>query len=649
MAVTSDIMMSSSGSNELPAIILGTQYIRDCSFSLPRLTGPTISTTTTKCKRPTNIPITRISSPFLPTSLRDTVMPTTQRDNTVTLDSSVNIITNVPHARKDNTQSTTVHQHQPNADNQLTTIKLPTPVNPNRLNHYLDSYDPELKNYIVQGFKTGFTIHAASVKNPVPQPANSLIAQRNPQAVREKIHKELHLGHIAGPFQKPPFDNFRISPLFLRSKDKGKGWRLLHDLSYPYSEDSINSTIPDNYKKVKYSSITTAINKIQQLGLGTYLAKSDIQSAFTLVPITPKDYHKLGFQWEGLYYYYTTLPQGAASSCFIFERIATAIHWILTNHYNIQHLVHYLDDFLFLDTTRDGCHKTLNTFHKLCEEIGIPINHNKTEGPSISLSFLGIQLDTIANQASLPLDKVNKYTDLMQDFLNRKTVRLHEMQKVIGSLQFTTSVVTPGRTFLRRLINSTIGIQKPYHRIHITRAHRDDIIMWLDFLTNFNGITIFLDTYPIPSTILNLYTDSCPQGYGGTYGNRYFYGYFPDNWKPLNIAVLELYPILLAVHLFSHNMSNKHIVFYTDNIAVSEILKTKTTKHPQLLKLLRILVLHTLKHNILFTSQHIKGKNNILPDALSRNTHTTLMLQEHHMDIQPIDIPDHLQPHNFKW
>jgi hypothetical protein len=199
------------------------------------------------------------------------------------------------------------------------------------------------------------------------------------------------------------------------------------------------------------------------------------------------------------------------------------------------------------------------------------------------------------------------------------------------------------------LINSTIGIKKPYHHIHVTREHKDDIDMWLHFLTHFNGISIFMDKFPVQSTTLNLHTDSCPRGYGGTYRSHYFHGFFPTNWEHFNIAVLELYPILLALHLFADDMDNKHIILYTDNMAVYHILQTKTTKHPKLLHLLRLLVLHTLKHNILFTARHISGKTNILADALSRNSHTSLMLQEHHMDRQPTEVPDHLQPVNFNW
>jgi hypothetical protein len=540
--------------------------------------------------------------------------------------------------------------HLPTNQNHPTTTrrqKIQTPVHPDKLAQYLKGYDKELSQYILRGFDEGFRIHADNITTYAQANKNAHIATRHPEAVQQKIEKELHKGHIDGPFKEPPFKQMFISPLSLRQKSD-KGWRLLHDLSYPYNDTSVNSSIPDKYKHVKYASIQDAITSIQTIGKNTYMAKTDIASAFTLVPIHPSDYHLLCFKWEEQFYYYKTLPQGAASSCFIFERIATALQWILQYKFGIKHVVHYLDDFLFLGKTQDSCKKAMETFHQLCRELDIPINHSKTEGPVTILSFLGIQLDSIHFKASLPQDKVYRYTALMTSFLTRKTCTLHELQQVIGSLQFTTSVVRPGRTFLRRLINATMGVTKPYHHVHLTNDVKADIQLWITFLAHFNGTSFFIPPVPTQATALNLHTDSCPQGYGGTFKSHYFLGKFPQSWQKFNICVLELYPIVLALQMFATHMANSNIIIHSDNKAVVEVLSHKTTKQPQMLILLRQLVLHCLKHNILFTAQHISGKLNILPDALSRSIHTFEMLQAHSMDLQPTPVPQQFQPDSYK-
>ena len=547
-------------------------------------------------------------------------------------------------SRTDQTIINSIHSPTTSNQSQMPT----TPVIISKLQELLQGYDPELTQYIINGFTHGFHLHADHIQQYPPPSKNSAIATRLPEAVDEKIAKELRLRHIAGPFTEQPFTPMFISPLSLRPKDNNTGWRLLHDLSYPYDDTSVNSSIPEQYKHVSYSSVQDAISIIQSLGTNIFLGKSDIASAFTLVPIHPSDHHLLGFKWRNHYYYYTTLPQGAASSCFIFERIATALQWILVNKFKVNHIIHYLDDFLFLGTTAEQCMSSMHTFQDVCAQIGVPINYAKTEGPSNSLSFLGIRLDTSAYTASLPMDKVTRYKQLMLDLLDRKTCTLREMLNIIGSLQFTTSVVQPGRTFLRRMINTTIGVKKLYHHIHITRPVKDDMQLWCNFLDHYNGVTLFLPQVPTTSAELNLHTDSCPQGFGGTFRTNYFYGTFPPHWQGHNICVLELFPILLALQLYTAEMSNQNIVIYSDNQAVVEVLNKKTTKHPPMLSLLRKLILHCLHCNILITSKHIPGKLNVLPDALSRNKHTISMLQEQTMDLQPTPIPTALQPQSYR-
>lgn len=101
----------------------------------------------------------------------------------------------------------------------------------------------------------------------------------------------------------------------------------------------------------------------------------------------------------------------------------------------------------------------MDIFLSLCQYLGIPIAPGKTCGPSTILSFAGIELDTVQSEARLPQDKLDKCTELISNFLHRKKVYLEELQSLIGLLNFACSVVLPGRAFLRRLIDLTIGIK----------------------------------------------------------------------------------------------------------------------------------------------------------------------------------------------
>lgn len=53
-------------------------------------------------------------------------------------------------------------------------------------------------------------------------------------------------------------------------------------------------------------------------GQGALLAKTDIESAFQLLPVHPDSFHLLGFRWQGLYLVDHCLPMGCSISCSLF-------------------------------------------------------------------------------------------------------------------------------------------------------------------------------------------------------------------------------------------------------------------------------------------------------------------------------------------
>lgn len=50
------------------------------------------------------------------------------------------------------------------------------------------------------------------------------------------------------------------------------------------------------------------------------------------------------------------------------------------------------------------------------------------------------------------------------------------------------------------------------------------------------------------------------------------YGIWPDDWAYRNIAILEFYPIVLSLYLWGQTMSNKHVLFFTDNNALIHVI-----------------------------------------------------------------------------
>ena len=143
--------------------------------------------------------------------------------------------------------------------------------------------------------------------------------------------------------------------------------------------------------------------------------------------------------------------------------------------------------------------------------------------------------------------------------------------------------------------------------------------MWQAFFRGHNGRSMILPGSPTSSDELALFTDAAGgAGFGAIFGPHWCLGTWHEQVRGANIAILELYPIVLAVELWGTKMSDSRIVFLSDNTAVVSILNSHTTKEPLLLCLLRRLVLLSLRLNFVFSGRHIPGHKNVAADLLSR-------------------------------
>lgn len=132
----------------------------------------------------------------------------------------------------------------------------------------------------------GFSLACKSDPHTLPVTNTTTTNLKN--IVFQKLHNEIKLGRIAGPFVSQPFSAVQISPLSLHEKKVKGNYRLLHNLSFPYDNTSINSNIPEEAKTVRYSSIRNAIHTLLHLPTHARTAKTDIEDAYRLIPVTSK-------------------------------------------------------------------------------------------------------------------------------------------------------------------------------------------------------------------------------------------------------------------------------------------------------------------------------------------------------------------------
>ena len=526
-----------------------------------------------------------------------------------------------------------------------------SPVNLANLNLCLAKYPNRKAALELQsGFEAGFRIGFSGVRK-ARESRNQKSVMDNKRVACEKIRKEIKLNRVAGPFEAPPMADLHCSPLGLVPKKQVIGeqleYRLIHNLSYPKGE-SVNDNISHELCTVKYARFDSAVVLMQAAGINCDLAKSDIKSAFRLLPVHPLDYSLLGFKCEGKYYYDRALPMGCSISCNKWEMFSTFIEWYLKSRVAEGNAMHYLDDFLFVGADGSNeCANLLSDFHTVCSILGVPIANEKTEGPVKKLVFLGLLLDSEKQTVEVPRDKLQELREKINKALSQKKIQLKALQSLIGSLNFVCRAVGPGRPFLRRLICSTKGLKQPLHVTRVTAAMKDDLHMWLKFLDRFNGVSLFREVAWTSNGDYEFYTDAAASiGLGiyvkGKWAQARWNGRFKNETSNNNITFLELFPIVAAVNMFGDIIRNKRVLFHCDNAAVCEIISSQTSKCDRVMDLVRPLVLDCLRLNVIIKARHIRGLDNKLADSLSRFQMQTFHQAAPQADALPTTIPDYL-------
>ena len=101
----------------------------------------------------------------------------------------------------------------------------------------------------------------------------------------------------------------------------------------------------------------------------------------------------------------------------------------------------------------DACKLALCCLVHLIPKLGLEVNWDKVEGPSPSLSFLGVQIDCVSHTLSLPPKKLLQVKELISSWSQKQKVSKKELQHLVGKLNWCARVVFGGRSFMRNLIN----------------------------------------------------------------------------------------------------------------------------------------------------------------------------------------------------
>ena len=165
--------------------------------------------------------------------------------------------------------------------------------------------------------------------------------------------------------------------------------------------------------------------------------------------------------------------------------------WALVPN-GVTNSVHYLDDFLFWSAPGSpDCLRALNLALQLGCILNLPAALEKVESRSSSLTFLRIEIDTVARQLRLPTNKLQQLKRTLANWSNTKNPTKRQLQSLIRLLNHVASVVPPDRMFMHDLIENMKRPTFLDQRTRFTAGAKEDIAGWFMFTDGWNGVGFF--------------------------------------------------------------------------------------------------------------------------------------------------------------
>ena len=287
------------------------------------------------------------------------------------------------------------------------------------------------------------------------------------------------------------------------------------------------------------------IQQVNRMGCGTLLAKMDIESTYWIIPVCPEDRPLLGVRWKGEFFYDLCLPFGLVSAPKIFTAVADALQWIFEKK-GLSWVNHYLDDFIMVEAPESQeCQANKEKMLAFCQQLGVSVVLEKCTDPAPVMVFLGFELDTINMVVRLPEEKLWCILAPVREWAGKKACKKRKLESLLGHLQHAATVVRPGRTFVRHIIELLSTAKARDCWIRLNAEIRADLYWWLHYMEKRNGVAMMpRDQWPG----IRIETDASGSwGCGACWHTWWLQWKWDGRAKTELISTKELIPIVFAV------------------------------------------------------------------------------------------------------
>lgn len=421
---------------------------------------------------------------------------------------------------------------------------------------------------------------------------------RTPHTSKTEIQKQINK-LLDSKLIEPCASNFN-SPVILvpkKSQDGTKKWRMCMDYR------SVNKKlVADKYPLPRIDDI------LDNLGRAVLFSVIDLYCGFHQVPLEEKSRDITAFSTEQGSFRWKVLPFGLNVSPNSFSRMMNLAFSGLPS----EKLFIYIDDIIVLGKSEQDHLNNLKEMFSRCRERNLKINPEKCNFFKTEVLFLG----HLCNQDGIKPDP-SKF----------KTISEYPIPKDSDAVRRFVALANYYRKFIPNFSLTSIPLNKLTKKNAKFEWEKEQNIAFNKIKENLSNPKIL--AYPDYSQQFVLTVDASKNGVGAV---------LSQNNSPIafaskaftraerNKATIEqeLIAIHWAIKHFRHYLYGTHFIVQSDHKPLKYLYNLKESSA----KLTR---LRLELAEYVFTIEHIKGKNNVVADALSRI---------HIDDIRPADVRD---------
>lgn len=363
---------------------------------------------------------------------------------------------------------------------------------------------------------------------------------------------------------------------------------------------------------------------------GSYMGKLDYTRMYNQLPLHPAVRKFFAYRWtDGVVHTCHRAPFGGTSTPAFANLLGGGADHLVLQHLTQDESVFVTDDSFIEGDTEATCLSNIQKATAIKTDLGWILNHDKTEGPSQRLTFLGIEIDTVQQTLAIPAERLRVIQVQVTEFLAEPKLTVRDAQSLAGKLQWVATVFPHGRPYIAALYDGTGGRanSQPYH---LTPQGRSDLHWWQGKLhslvtaaeaaegckawTSFNFA-------PVPEPI-HVYSDASGDlnlGWSLIIRDTVYHGSWVEPQHTTS-TYLELIPLLHLLTIHGAELQGSLLVCHTDNAANAIALNRGSTMADSARDLFRQIYSLACEYNITILGDWCPRDDLDLLDSISKQT-----------------------------